>query len=121
MLTAIELKDMPLKVRGRERSPMSIFAEQTVTEFLEGFTELGQIAEVTGWPMNDERDDIWNANKAADTLRSVLFYRDREKDYRDDVKVSRSGSRVFMRRIKVIKPKPNPYPGDSPRMLKPAI
>lgn len=115
MLTAIELKDMPLKVRGKERSPMSVFAEETVTEFLDRFTDAGQIAEVTGWPVNDERDAVWNADKAAATLRSALFYHSREKDCRNHVKVSRSGSRVFMERKKR---KPNPYPGDFPRVLK---
>lgn len=120
MLTTIELKDLPMRTRGTEKSPMYLFAEDTTKRFLESY-EVGQIAEVTGWPTDDTRDAIWNASKAAQSIKDRLFYTNRDKDLRDEVKVFRSGSRVFMKRLEPIqedppKRKPNPYPGDFPRV-----
>ncbi len=99
MLTPISPSEMPQKVRGKERSAMSLFAERTAAEFVKGFGE-GQVAEVTGWPLDEGRDATWCAAKAANAIRDRLFALDPDRDLRKEVRVTRSGERVFMRRLR---------------------
>lgn len=114
MLKLIERNELPSKRRG-EKSPVRIFAEQTIAEF-EEMVRGHEVAEVTGWPVDKERDAIWNAARARSEISNALFYMDRESDARKRIKVSRSGCRVFMERTAPYRTKPNPYPGDMPRV-----
>ena len=89
MLTPISPSEMPQKVRGKERSAMSLFAERTAAEFVKGFGE-GQVADTFGIPRKE----------AANAIRDRLFALDPDRDLRKEVRVTRSGERVFMRRLR---------------------
>lgn len=93
MLEPIERRDLPARRGGK--SPARIFAEETILAFLDAYGP-GQVAEVTGWPADEGRDAVWNASKARNEIRRVLFYGERRNPRYGSVKVSRCGARVFM-------------------------
>lgn len=113
MLQLIDRADLPRR-QGVDKSPVRVFAEQTIAEF-EELVKGHEVVEVSGWPVNEERDAIWNAARARSEISTALFYMPGE-DMRKKIKVSRSGTRVFMERIGPYKSKPNPYPGDLPKV-----
>lgn len=96
MLKQIDRKELPRR-NGKEKTPVRRFAEDTVREFL-GY-EVGQIAEVTGWPMDESRDARANAARARSEIYDAAFYMEPGRDYRKEMHVFRSGERVFLERI----------------------
>lgn len=96
MLEKIDRNDIP-GPGGRGKSPARAFAEETLRAFLEGY-EPGEVAEVTGWPVEEGRDAAWNADRAVRAIDSAAYYMERERDLRPLVKLRRRGDRVFMER-----------------------
>ena len=96
MLEKIDRNDIP-GPGGRGKSPARAFAEETLRAFLEGY-EPGEVAEVTGWPVEEGRDAAWNADRAVRAIDSAAYYTERERDLRPLFKLSRRGARVFMER-----------------------
>lgn len=95
MLKQIDRKELPRR-NGKAKTPARRFAEETLREFL-GY-EVGQIAEVTGWPVDESRDARANAARARSEIYDAAFYMEPGEDYRDRVRVFRSGERVFLER-----------------------
>lgn len=117
MLTKTEWKNVP--PYGKEnRSPIRQFAYKTVIEFLEA-SKVGDVFEVTGFPEMSGVDAYRMADKVREAMRTELFHLRKDYDARSDVKIFRRKERLFMERTKPWKPeprKPNPYPGDMPRV-----
>lgn len=123
MLTKTDWKAIP--PYGKEnRSPIRQFAYKTVLEFLEN-SEEGDVFEVTGFPSVEGNDTLRMADKVSQAMRTELWYLRKDYDMRSDVKIFRRKERLFMERTRVRKPqepiKRNPYPGDLPRVIKPAM
>ena len=57
MLEKIDRNDIP-GPGGRGKSPARAFGEETLVAFLEGY-EPGEVAEVSGWPVDEGRDAAW--------------------------------------------------------------
>ena len=114
MLQIIERKDMPGR-RGSEKSEVRVFADTTVSEFMD-MVKGPEVVEVSGWPIDETRDAIWNAARARSEISKALFHWNEETNMRKKIKVSRSGTRVFMERIAPYKSPANPYPGDFPKV-----
>lgn len=96
MLEKIDRNDIP-GPGGRGKSPARAFGEETLVAFLEGY-EPGEVAEVSGWPVDDGRDAAWNADRAVRAIDAAAYYMERDRDLRPLVKLSRRGARVFMER-----------------------
>lgn len=96
MLKQIDRKELPRR-NGKEKTPARRFAEETIREFL-GY-EVGQIAEVTGWPVDESRDATANAARARSEIYDAAFYMEKGRDYRKEIHVFRSGERVFLERV----------------------
>lgn len=96
MLTAIPKDELPTR-GGRPRNPMREFAARTLDEFMEASAP-GDFFEVSGWPALKGRDEASTAAEAASALRHEAFLSGR----RDDVRVRRSGCRVFAERLEPI-------------------
>lgn len=93
MLTKIERQEIP-QYRPN-RSPLREFADATAREFVAS-SNVGDVCEVTGAGSDDDK---W-APRLAQMLRSSLFYMDRDRDMRDEVRVfTRCGTRLFMERL----------------------
>ena len=89
---------------GRPPSPMRLFAQATVEDFMRS-SRPGDVFEVSGWPMPEGASEVEAATRARQELGAATAKRDR----RCEVKVSRRGARVFMERLKAWVP-PKPYP-----------
>ena len=96
MLEKIDRNDIP-GPGGRGKSPARAFGEETLAAFLEGY-EPGEVAEVSGWPVDEGRDAAWNADRAVRAIDTAAYYMERDRDLRPLVKLSRRGARVFMER-----------------------
>ncbi len=92
MLEKIDRNDIP-GPGGRGKSPARAFAEETLVAFLDGYGP-GEVAEVTGWPVDEGRDAAWNADRAVRAIDAAAYY----MELRPLVKLSRRGARVFMER-----------------------
>lgn len=100
MLTPIDKKDVP-GYRSRGRSPLRAFCEETAAEFLAA-SKPGDVAEVTGAPVEMDGRGV---GRIQQTMRDALFYMDRERDLRREVRViTRGGSRVFLERVRPAEP-----------------
>lgn len=105
MLTTIDKKELPM-LGNRAKSELRVFAEETITEFLEN-SKAGEIAEVTEAPLKETSPS--EASKLVNALRAAGHHADRQAEVRQ----FRRGSRVFLERMKVPAcRKPNPYPYD---------
>ena len=114
MLTKTDWKAVP--PYGKEgRSPIRQFAYKTVIEFLET-SEVGDVFEVTGFPEMDGNDAMRMAEKVRGAIRTELWHLRKDCDMRSDVNIFRRKERLFMERVKPKQRKPNPYPGDMPRV-----
>ena len=103
MLTAIPKEELPTR-GGRPRSPMREFVASTLEEFLAASAP-GDFFEVSGWPDPDGLGGAAAATKARAELANEAFRR----GVREEVKVSRSGARVFLeRKEKWVAPRPMP-------------
>lgn len=114
MLTKTEWKAIP--PYGKEkRSPIRQFAYQTVMEFIE-VAEHGDVFEVTGYPEMSGADMCRMADRIIQAIRTELYHAKKQ----GDIKTFRRKGRVFMEYPEpvrpYVKPKPNPYPGDMPRV-----
>lgn len=119
MLTKTDWKDVP-PYGNQGRSPIRQFAYKTVIEFFEN-SEVGDVFEVTGYPEMSGNDAMRMAEKVRGAIRTELWHLSKDYDTRSDVNVFRRKGRLFMERKEPlnpvkIKPKPNPYPGDLPRV-----
>ena len=94
MLTKLSRDELP-NYRGREPTPLRLFADETLDEFI-ATSEVGDIAEVTGWPECGN-----GTQRVANYLRDRLFYRERGADWRKALRViTRNNSRVFLERVR---------------------
>lgn len=117
MLTKTDWKSVP--PYGKEnRSPIRQFAHKTVLEFLDA-SKTGDVFEVTGFPQMEGVDACRMADKVREAIRTELFYLKKDRDMRDEVKLFRRKSRLFIERKEPWVPRQvqrNPYPGDMPRV-----
>ncbi len=75
MLEKIDRNDIP-GPGGRGKSPARAFAEETLVAFLDGYGP-GEVAEVTGWPVDEGRDAAWNADRAVRAIDAAAYYMER--------------------------------------------
>lgn len=92
MLVPISKEAMPTR-NGRPPSPMREFASRTVAEFLD-VSKPGDVFEASCWPDPDGLGDVAVATRARAELASEAFRR----GAREEVRVRRSGARVFLER-----------------------
>lgn len=119
MLTKTDWKSIP-PYGKQNRSPIRQFAYTTVMEFME-VAEQGDVFEVTGYPEMSGSDTARMTDRVIQAIRTELFHAKKQ----GTIKTFRRKGRVFMEYPDPIRPydlrKPNPYPGDLPRVVKTAI
>ena len=106
------MKDIP-DYCAKEKSAIRKFALEALREF-GGCAEVGDVMEVTGFPVVS-KDPIKNADKMMQALSQEM----RNVECKEIKRFRRKG-RVFLERREPWEPyvsrKPNPYPGDIPRV-----
>lgn len=90
MLKEVKLEDIPLSGKLTRITPMGIFANEMVHEFIASDMD---VAEVTGWPDGDP-DNVRQAQRCANYLRNRVY------EHRD-IKVIQRGMRVFLQRYPI--------------------
>ena len=95
MLKMIDKSEVP-DCYVKEKSPIRLFSKKTIEEFLAMSPKPGDVAEVTGAPVNMDSGGV---QKLASSLRNELYYMKRDADMNQEVRViTRGGSRVFLER-----------------------
>lgn len=120
MLTPISKADVPSYATGKPRSERRIFANESLTEFM-STAKVGDIVEVTELPLGEgDTQKSFASVRQAFTEEAWSMSRGRDVDLRDEIRIFSRQGRLFLERMapkpKKIKPKPNPYPGDLPRV-----
>lgn len=92
MLNLINENEVP-RYNKFPRSEVRQFAYDTLTEFFAN-SNIGDVFEITGSPKTTN-DELRNIEKVAQALRTELYYMKR----RDDAKVFRRKTRLFIERV----------------------